>query len=107
MAGEDPQDPPEYETYQKVAVNGNIVGEIRVKPDALLSDIEDAAFTAILAAQFGDIAQDDEGEDDTEILKKYDPEIQIWPKDQDDDEQSWTSSRNLSETQFLDVYEDL
>jgi hypothetical protein len=106
MPGEDPDDPPEYETFQKVAVNGNVVGEIRVKPDALLSDIEDAAFTTILAAQFGEIAQEDDG-GDSETLEKYDPEIQIWTENEDDDESSWSAPRNLSETHFLDVYEDL
>lgn len=105
MTGEDPNEPPEYETVQKVAVNGNVVGELRVKPDALLSDIEDEAFTTILAAQFAEVAQDDDGV--AEMLEEYDPEIQIWTEGEDDDEPSWTSPRDLSETQFLEVYENI
>ncbi|MFB6110090.1 MAG: hypothetical protein ABEJ60_04360 [Halodesulfurarchaeum sp.] len=105
MADEEPDAPSEYEPFQKVAVNGNVVGELRVKPGALLSDIEDEAMSAIVTAQFAEVARD--GEIDIEMLKKYDPEIQIWMDREGDDEPSWSSARNISETRFLEVCEDL
>lgn len=105
MAGEEPDDPPEYETIQKVGVDGNVVGEIRIKPKALLSDIEEEVFFTYLAVVVGSVVQDGEG--DTRMLEKYDPEVQFWPDDAEDDEPSWSSPRNLSETQFLDEYENL
>jgi hypothetical protein len=108
MSGEDPEDPPEFDTAQKIAVNGTVVAELRTKPEVLMSGIEDEALGVILSAQFGSPAQEDEeDEEDTEALKKYDPEIQIWGEGEDEDEPSWTPPANLSETHFLDVYETL
>jgi len=105
MENETPSEAKELDTVQKIAVNGSVVGEIKVKPDALLSDIEDEAFAVMLAAQFGGVAQD--GEKETELLDEYDPEVQMWAKGEDEDEPSWSSPVNISETEFLDVYENL
>lgn len=41
------------------------------------------------------------------MLEKYDPEIQIWTENEDDDESSWSDPQDFSETHFLDVYENL
>jgi hypothetical protein len=105
MEDETPSEAEELDTAQKIAVNGSVVGEIKIKPDALLSDIEDEVFAVVLAAQFGGVAQD--GEKETELLKEYDPEVQIWADNEDEDEPSWSPSVKISETEFLDVYENL
>ena len=107
MADESPDEPSEFETVQKIAVNGKVVSEVRMKPGALVSDVEEETFSAVLTAQFVEAAQEDGGEA-LEMLEKYDPEIQIWAEEMGDgDEPAWSSPRKLSKTQFLDVCEEL
>lgn len=106
MADEVPEESEEYETIQKFAVDGEVVTKLQMKPAPLTTDIEDEAASVALTVLLSAL-QEDETEEVVELLETYDPEVQLWAADEEEDEPSWKPAAPISETELLDEYKQL
>ncbi|QAU11356.1 hypothetical protein EKH57_00250 (plasmid) [Halorubrum sp. BOL3-1] len=97
-----PTEPEQHEEFMSIAVNGEVVCRIEMKPDALLSDLEDETVSLILGKTFGGALDDEDGDSihEIELIQEYDPEIQLYLPE-DDGEMDWSQPMNLSETEYI------
>ena len=108
MADEVPEESEEYEIVQKIAVNGEVIGKLQMKPDPLTTEVEDKAASVALATLLGTLQKHEaEDEEVVELLETYDPEVQVWAADTNEDEPSWKPAAPISETELLDEYKQL
>jgi len=102
----EPKELDQYEVSFAIAVNGEVVGELRTKPGPLLSQIEDEVMGAVLESTFSssdtlDSSEDPEITTDTELLEEYNPEVQVFFGETDEDEAEWTDSIPITDTGFM------
>jgi hypothetical protein len=90
-----PAEAVEYEDVIQVAVEGEVVARLQLKPEATISPMEDELVSQVLTETFS--TQAEPNEDAREAITKYDPEVRIYTPEEDGGEGGWSQPMPASE----------